>query len=74
LQIVITTCSVNLELLKSVVAKLTEIDALTKAQREAIEADDGALVQFLHQQLQPLFRAKEIAVEAWLRHHREHQC
>ena len=70
----ITTCSVNLELLKSVVAKLTEIDALTKAQREAIEADDGALVQFLHQQLQPLFRAKEIAVEAWLRHHREHQC
>ena len=60
--------------MKGVVAKLSEIDALTKAQREAIEGDNKALVQELHQKLQALFRAKEIAVEAWLRHHREHQC
>jgi hypothetical protein len=71
---VITKCPVNLELLKAVVAKLSEIDRLTKTQREAIEDDDGTLVQELHQQLQALFRAKETAVETWLRHHREHQC
>ena len=69
-----TTCAENLELLKAVVAKLTAIEALTKAQRKAIEDDNSALVQELHQKLQPLFRAKESAVEAWLRHHREHQC
>jgi hypothetical protein len=71
---VITTCPVNLELLKGVVSKLTEIDVLTKAQRQAIEDDNSALVQELHQKLQRLFRAKETAVKAWLRHHREHQC
>ncbi len=70
----ITRCAVNLELLKDVVAKLTEIDALTREQRQAIEADDGALVQELHLKLQSLFQAKERAVEAWLHHHREHQC
>ena len=72
--IVITKCAVNLELLKNVVAKLTEIEALTNAQRQAIEDDDDAGVEDLHQKLQLLFRAKEHAVEAWLRHHREHQC
>ena len=70
----ITKCPVNLELLKEVVAKLTEIDALTKEQRQAIEADDGILVNQLHVKLQALFRAKERSVDAWLRHHREHQC
>jgi len=70
----LSQCATNIDLLKGIVAKLTEIETLTRTQREALQDDNGALVQELHEKLQMAFSAKEKALEAWLRHHREHGC
>ena len=74
LRTVLSSCPINLELLKAVVAKLTELDEITHAQRAAINDNNATLVQELHERLQATVRAKERAVEAWMKHHREHGC
>lgn len=71
---VITTCSINRQLLKDVVAKLTEIESLSKAQKDAVAGEDAKLIEELHAKIQAVFRGKERAVEAWIKHHREHGC
>ena len=70
----LSDCQVNRELLKDVAAKLKDIQELTKAQEAAVSDGNSELIEDLHVKVQVGFRAKERAVEAWIRHHREHGC
>lgn len=51
--------------MKNVVAKLTEIEELFQAQRQALHDDNADLVQELHKKLTVLYKAKERAIEEW---------
>jgi len=70
----LSTCPVNVQLLKEVALKLKEVQTLTQAQSEAVRDGNAEAIEDLHVKIQAAYKAKERSVEAWTRHHREHGC
>ena len=70
----LSKCDKNRDLLKDVVAKLTNLEQLSKAQVEARNNGDPALAMELDEKLDLVFGEKERSVGAWQEHVREHGC
>jgi len=63
-----------MQLLRDVAGKLREMELLIKAQQQAVDERDAKRAEELHPQIQRAVKAKERAIEAWTKHHREHVC
>ncbi|HLK50430.1 MAG TPA: hypothetical protein VKT49_19960 [Bryobacteraceae bacterium] len=70
----LSKCSINRQLLEDVAAKLKDIQELSKAQNDAVREGNAEAIEKLHPKMQTAFTAKQRAVDAWTRHHREHGC
>lgn len=69
-----SACNINQELVKDVANKLSELHALMKAYNDERNRGEGQVANEFARKVEAAFKAKDRALEAWQRHHREHGC